>query len=363
MFKTIKVIQWGLGAMGSGVARLLLTKVGVDIVAAFDQDPQKVGQDLGLFLGGDKNGIILQYPPEATGESSDWPEQGNLVILATSSFAREVAPQIELAVKHGLNVVSIAEEMSYPWAQEPVLAERIDALAKENGVSVLGTGINPGFVLDTLILALTGPCLEVKKIRASRINDLSPFGPTVMRTQGVGTSVQEFEEGLANGSIVGHVGFRESINLIAKALGWSLERIEEERSPIVSNVRRETPHVTVEPGQVAGCRHTAIGYVDREVRIELIHPQQVLPQLEGVETGDYIEIMGEPNINLVIKPEIPGGLGTMAMAVNMIPQVLAARPGLVSMAELPVPTALMGDLREILRWRKGEERNPVEGWW
>jgi len=119
-------------------------------------------------------------------------------------------------------------------------------------------------------------------------------------------------------------------------------------------VTRETAHVKVEPGHVAGCKHTAIGYVDGVPKIELSHPQQVLPLLEGIETGDYIDITGQPNLHLAIKPEIPGGLGTMAMAVNMIPQVLAARPGLLNMAELPVPAALMGDVRTLLAWRKGE---------
>ena len=347
----IRVIQWGLGAMGSGMARLMESKTGLKIVGAYDQDPQKIGRDLGDFLGGAENGVRIQQPPNV-GEMSL--EKADLVVLATSSFTKDVAPQIEIALKHSLNVISIAEEMAYPWAQEPELAKHIDSLAKEYGVSVLGTGINPGFVLDTLILAMTGPCLEVDHIKATRINDLSPFGPTVMQTQGVGVSVEAFEAGLQSGEIVGHVGFKESIHLLAKTLGWKLDRIEETRFPIISKVYRETEHVKVEPGHVAGGKHSAIGYVDGVPKIELIHPQQVLPQLEGIETGDYIDISGQPDIHLVLKPEIPGGLGTMAMAVNMIPQVLAARPGLLSMAELPVPAALMGDVRALLTWRKGE---------
>lgn len=346
----IRVIQWGLGAMGSGMARLMQSKTGLKIVGAYDQDPQKIGRDLGDFLGGAKNGVMIQQPPEV-GESL---AKADLVVLATSSFTKDVAPQIEIALQHSINVISIAEEMAYPWAQEPELAKQLDGLAKEYGVSVLGTGINPGFVLDTLILAMTGPCLQVDHIKATRINDLSPFGPTVMKTQGVGVSVEAFEAGLQSGDIVGHVGFKESIHLIAKTLGWKLDRIEETRFPIISKVYRETAHVKVEPGQVAGCKHTAIGYVDGVPKIELIHPQQVLPQLEGIETGDYIDISGQPDIHLAIKPEISGGLGTMAMAVNMIPQVLAARPGLLSMAELPVPAALMGDVRSLLAWRRGE---------
>lgn len=347
----IRVIQWGLGAMGSGMARLMESKTGLRIVGAYDQDPQKVGRDLGDFLGGVENGVKIQLPPNVGDLSL---EKADLVVLATSSFTKDVAPQIEIAVKHSLNVISIAEEMAYPWAQEPELAKHIDRLAKEYGVSVLGTGINPGFVLDTLILAMTGPCLEVDHIKATRINDLSPFGPTVMQTQGVGVSVEAFEAGVQSGEIVGHVGFKESIQLIAKTLGWKLDRIEETRFPIISKVYRETEHVKVEPGYVAGCKHSAIGYVDGVPKIELIHPQQVFPHLEEIETGDYIDISGQPDIHLAIKPEIPGGLGTMAMAVNMIPQVLAARPGLLSMAELPVPAALMGDVRALLAWRRGE---------
>lgn len=347
----IRVIQWGLGAMGSGMARLMESKTGLKIVGAYDQDPQKIGRDLGDFLGGAENGVKIQLPPNVGDRSL---EKADLVVLATSSFTKDVAPQIEIALKHSLNVISIAEEMAYPWAQEPELAKHIDSLAKEYGVSVLGTGINPGFVLDTLILAMTGPCLEVDHIKATRINDLSPFGPTVMQTQGVGVSVEAFEAGLQSGEIVGHVGFKESIHLIAKTLGWKLDRIEETRFPIISKVYRETAHVKVEPGHVAGCKHSAIGYVDGVPKIELIHPQQILPHLEGIETGDYIDISGQPDIHLAIKPEIPGGLGTMAMAVNMIPQVLAARPGLLSMAELPGPAALMGDVKALLAWRKGE---------
>jgi len=351
MMSEIKVIQWGLGAMGSGMARLLTNKVGLRVVAVFDQDPNKLGRDLGELLGQSQYGVLIEEPP-LTDES--WAVQGDVLLLATASFTREVISQIRLAVRHGLNVITIAEEMAYPWAQSPELAQEIDQLGKKYGVTVLGTGINPGFVLDSLIISLTGPCLEVQKITAARINDLSPFGPTVMRTQGVGSTVEEFEAGLETGEIVGHVGFKESINLIARALGWKLERIEETRTPIISNVYRETPYVKVQPGQVAGCRHTATGYVGGEAKIELIHPQQVLPQLENVATGDYIDIYGQPDIHMAIKPEIPGGKGTMAMAVNMIPQVLTARPGLVSMAELPLPAALAGDVRDVLAWRKGE---------
>ncbi len=155
-------------------------------------------------------------------------------------------------------------------------------------------------------------------------------------------AAQAFAAGVADGSVVGHFGFPESLSMIATALGWRLDRIEQSREPIVSAVRRETPFVVVEPGCVAGCRHQATAWRDGKVLIHLDHPQQVHPELGDVETGDRIDILGDPDIHIATAPEIPGGIGTIALAVNSIPGVLAASPGLKTMADLPVPAALMG---------------------
>jgi len=232
--------------------------------------------------------------------------------------------------------------MADPEAQSPALAVEIDELAKMNGVSVLGTGVNPGFVLDQLIVTLTGGCHSVERIEASRVNDLSPYGPTVMKSQGVGTTPEAFQAGVADGSIVGHVGFPESIHLISQALGLGVDRIEQSRVPIISSVYRETPYVKVEPGMVAGCAHTGVGYRGDQEVVRLVHPQQIHPQLENQPTGDYIHIYGKPDVHMSIQPEIAGGKATIGIAVNMIPHVVAATPGLKRMIDLPAPAALMG---------------------
>jgi 4-hydroxy-tetrahydrodipicolinate reductase len=137
--------------------------------------------------------------------------------------------------------------------------------------------------------------------------------------------------------------------MIAAALGVEIDRIEQTVQPIVSEVLRETPFVTVAPGQVAGSRHEAVGYRAGRPFVTLVHPQQVRPELAGVETGDCIEIAGEPEIRLAGSPEIPGGSGTIALAVNMIPRIAAAPPGLYTMAELPVPAALPGPVGGVAR--------------
>ncbi len=332
----IKVSVLGLGAMGSGIAKMVLRKKGLSLVGAYARREAKAGKDLAEVIGLDeKTGVTV-----TTSLDDLLAARADVVIHAVTSFLDEAYPDIVKILSAGQNIISIAEELAYPQVGSPDLTAKIDRLARAGGVSVLGTGINPGFVLDTLILTLTGACIEVKRIKASRVNDLSPFGSTVMRTQGVGTTVEEFEMGLANGTIVGHIGFPESITMIADALGWKLDEIVQTREPIVSNTHRETPYVKVEPGMVAGCRHIGIGMKDGEPLITLEHPQQIHPGEEGVKTGDYIRIEGTPEINMAIKPEIPGGIGTIALAVNMIPQLLNAEPGLMTMVDLPIPRAL-----------------------
>ncbi|MDI3548877.1 MAG: 2,4-diaminopentanoate dehydrogenase [Halanaerobiales bacterium] len=342
--KNVKVVLWGLGSMGSGMAKFLVDKKGVEIVGAIASRKSKAGRDLGHLLELNRElGIRVTNNPEDVIK-----EDVDIVLHATSSFLKDIFPQLELILKKKVNVISIAEEMAYPQAEDEELTKKLDLLAKENNVSLLGTGINPGFVLDLLILTLTGACARVDRIKASRVNDLSPFGPTVMKTQGVGTTAEEFEKGIRDGSIVGHIGFKESISMIADRLGWELDEIVQTREPIISNTHRETPHVKVEPGMVAGCRHIAYGMKDGEQVIVLEHPQQIHPEKEGTETGDYIQIEGVPEINMAIKPEIPGGIGTMAVAINMIPHVVKGKPGLLTMKDLPVPSALMGDIKKLM---------------
>ena len=344
--ENVKVIVWGLGAMGKGVVEMLLSKKGVDIVGAVVRG-DKIGKSMYELTGIERGG----RPDLIAGSYEDVIKEGaaDVVVIATDSYTKTSFDKIKYCLERKINVVSTAEEMAYPQAQSPELAKEMDRIAKENGVTVLGTGINPGLIMDLLVITLTGACIDVETIKAERVNNLSPFGPTVMHGQGVGITVEEFNKRVAENNLDGHIGFPESIRMIADALGWKLsDEIELERAPIISSVYRKAPYAEVQPGDVAGCNMKGYGYVDGELKIEMLHPQQVEPQLEGGTTGDYITIKGTPNINMQIKPEVPGGIGTIAMTVNMIPHVINSRPGLKTMIDLPVPRAIMGDMRELI---------------
>lgn len=346
--ENVKVAIWGFGAMGSGMAKMLLNKKGIEIVGVCDRNAARVGKDMYEVLGIDRAGrqpvIINSNIDEVISEKSC-----DVCLCATDSYTDKAFPRIKAVLEKKINVISTAEEMAYPQAQQPELAAELDKIAKENGVTVLGTGINPGLIMDLLVVVLTGCMTDVTHIEAKRVNSLSPFGHTVMEEQGVGITVDEFNKGLEDGTLAGHVGFPESIRMIADAIGWEVGDIKQQMKPIITSVDRKSPHGFAAAGNVAGVNMTGQGYVDGEVKIDMIHPQQIEPEMEGTFTGDYISLKGTPEVNMSISPEVEGGLGTIAMCVNMIPQVINSEPGLKTMLDLPVPRAIMGDVRSFIK--------------
>ncbi len=342
--RNICVAIWGFGAMGSTMAKTLLKKQGVEVIGVCDMHPDRVGKKISQVLGVPLNG----NPDVTISDNIDQvvlPGKCDICIIATDSFVKHMYEKAIQVMEKGVNVVTIAEEMAYPLAQEPELAKKLDEVAKKNGVSILGTGINPGLVMDLLAILLSACMTDVESVRCERVNSLSPFGPTVMQEQGIGMSVEAFQKGIADGSIAGHVGFAESVMMISDALGLGVDKFAQQMAPIVTNVDRKAPHGFAKAGEVAGVRMTGQGTKEGKVLVDMIHPQQIEPEMEGTQTGDYILLKGTPEVNMSIKPEISGGLGTVAMCVNCIPHVINAEPGLRTMIDIPVPHAIMGDFR------------------
>jgi 4-hydroxy-tetrahydrodipicolinate reductase len=343
--ENVKVIIWGLGAMGGGMADMLLKKKGVEIVGAVGRGA-KIGKSMYDFIEtprGNRPDVMIGAPEDVIIEKA-----ADVVLCCTDSFTKTAFDRLKFVLEKKINVVSSAEEMAYPMAQSPELAKELDKIAKENGVSILGTGINPGLIMDLLVVTMTGCCEEVEHIVSRRVNSLSPFGPAVMEEQGIGITEEEFKKGVETGKLSGHVGFHESIGMIADAIGWKVDKVTQSMEPIVTDVDRKSPYGFAKAGNVAGCAMKGFGYCDGELKIEMDHPQQIEPEQVGVQTGDYVIIKGTPNINMVNSPEVPGGIGTIAMCVNMIPHVINARPGLHTMIDLPVPRAIMGDMRNLI---------------
>jgi 4-hydroxy-tetrahydrodipicolinate reductase len=346
VMKKVKAAIWGFGAMGGGVAKVLLRKQGIEITGVCDIHPNRVNKSIFELLKMERGGhddVIVNPSIEQAILGAD------ICVIATDSFTKKAFPKIKFVAEQGVNIICTAEEMSYPKAQSSELAAEMDKIAKENGVTILGTGINPGLMMDLLAICLTGCMTDVEEVMCKRVNSLSPFGPAVMEEQGVGLSVQAFEEGVQNGSLAGHVGFAESVGMIGEALGWKIDRFEQQMKPIVTTVDRKSAYGFARAGDVAGVNMTGQGYVNGQKKIDMIHPQQIEPEAEGTHTGDYIVLKGSPEVNMQIRPEVDGGIGTIAMCVNMIPHVINSEPGLKTMLDLPVPRAIMGDFRDYIK--------------
>lgn len=344
--ESIKIIFWGLGVIGSEMVKMTLDKVGLEIVGAIDKDKLKVGLKLSEYLNYGNSDVVISDNPVEIIRSV----KADIVVLSIDSFVKSIFPEIELIIENKINCITIAEEMTYPYSIEPNISKQIDNLAKINNVTILGTGINPGFILDSLIIMLTASCKNIKSIRASRVSDLSKLGRTIIKSQGVGTTIQEFEKGTEIGTIKGHIGFAQSIPMIANTLGLKYDEIVESKEPIISNTYRETDTVIVHPGMVAGCNHLAIAYKNNKKIIVLEHTQQIYPQCEGFETGDYIDIYGDGDLHLHITPETPGNIGTAAITINMIPQVLASKSGLKTMIDMQIPHVIENNFVDQLNY-------------
>ncbi len=341
--KNVKVIIWGLGAMGGGVADMLLTKKGIDIVGVAGRG-SKIGTSMFDYIKtekGDREDVLI-----SAAEDVIKPGAADIVILCTDSFTKNAFPRMKFIMEQGINVITSAEEMAYPQAQTPDLAADLDKIAKENGVSILGTGINPGHIMDLLVLVMTGCMTDVEHILSKRVNSLSPFGPVVMEEQGIGIPVDEFNKRKASGTMSGHVGFAESMGMIAEGLGLKVDKFAQDMEPITTDVDRKSPYGFAAKGTCAGVAMTADATLSNGMDVRMEHPQQIEPEQVGVQTGDYVVIKGTPSCNMVNSPEIEGGLGTIAMCANMIPQVINAEAGLHTMITLPIPRAIMGDVRE-----------------
>jgi 4-hydroxy-tetrahydrodipicolinate reductase len=326
----VRVLQHGLGPIGCSVARLVAQRPSLELVGGIDVDPGKVGRDLGQVIGlGRPLGVPVSGDMDAVLAEHDV----DVVLNCTGSSLAAVSAQLAEFVRSGINVISTCEELACPTGENAAHAEALDSLAKEHDVTVLGTGINPGFMMDTLPLLLTTPCQEVRRVVVERLVNASERREPLQRKVGAGKTPKEFDQLVASRK-VRHVGMLESVTAIARGLGWQLERMEETIEPVIAQVPVETQYLRVEPGQVAGVHQTGRGFMGGREVITL----ELRMYVGAPESVDRVRIEGTPNLTNELRG-VHGDLSTAAVVVNCIPQVLAARPGLVTMADLSLPHA------------------------
>ena len=339
----IRAVFWGVGALGRLAAEAAAADARLAIVGAIDHAPEKAGRDLADLTVGVEHGEIVVAPDLDTC-LRELRQPADVLFHMTESSIPVIAPQLHAAVDRGLNVISAAESMFYPALRHPQVAVSLDEAARARGVTVTGTGVNPGFIFDTLVLATASASSQITSIRLNRVVEVAGTGPGDIDHTGFGLSLGDFQEKLEAGQIVGHMGFAESQVLVAERLGLPIDRLEEHWEPVTRDHPITSAIGILEPGHVTGIVQTAVAYrADRPVisaRLAMYYDAaQYEPEV------DEITIEGRHTIHLRIKPSCISILSAAILMVNTAPALVEAAPGLVNVVDLPVSASLRGYVR------------------
>lgn len=328
MKKKIRAIQYGIGPIGASIVKLLREKESVDIVGAIDSDPAKIGKDLAEVVGASDG----PWGVKVSGDSKGVLDQSaDVVMHTTSSSLPKVMDQLLACLDVGSCVVSTCEELSYPYRTHPELAMKLDKAAKESGVALVGTGVNPGFVMDKLAITLSAVSQRVDHVKVLRIVDAAKRRLPLQKKIGAGMTVEEFRSKVKEG-VIKHVGLPESVAMVADSLGLRVDEITETIEPKVASDRVQTEFLTVEAGQAAGVHQIARGLSEGK---ELIY-MELQMYVGAKDPADTIELTGHPNISLVIPGGSHGDIATASVAVNSIAAILEAQSGLRTSRDLAI---------------------------
>jgi 2,4-diaminopentanoate dehydrogenase len=327
---TIRVMLVGLGPIGAAVARQIVERKGYQLVGAVDIDEHKVGRDAGSVIDLDRTLRVKVTPDIGKTIKAAKPD---VAVLCTSSALKSVVDQFEQVLKHRVPIVTTTEEAAYPSRANRRLAKRIDEAARKAKVAVLGTGVNPGFAMDALPIALSAVCERVDSIEVLRVQDARIRRLPFQQKIGAGLTEEQFQRQVDAGT-VRHVGFTESIQMIGDAFGWTVERITDDIEPKIADRPVASELLAVDPGYVCGIVQRGTGYVGGQPVIRL----RLEAYLGAPEAYESVTIEGSPRIHSRVEGGIHGDIATASMAVNSIPAVIAAEPGFRTMRDMRLPS-------------------------
>lgn len=326
----INVIQIGLGPLGIQTAKFIAEKSEVQTVAAVDINVNLKGKSLQDLDSDLSNKIFIHNSVKISIEELE--EKPNVAIITTVSNLKKLIPQIEEVAKFGIPVISTCEELSYPWETQPELSQKLDTLCKKQNIACLGTGVNPGFLMDYLPSVLSSVCKNIEQVTIERIQDATPRRVPFQKKIGAGLDLKAFKEKQLQGTLR-HVGLQESVHLVANSLGMSLDRVTEELEPVISLADIKTKDLNIKAGDARGVEQIANGYQNGNCKVKMLFKAAI-----GEERSyDRISIKGTPSFSSEIDGGINGDIATCAITINSIKSVLRAPAGLHTMADIGVP--------------------------
>ena len=331
--KKLNVLHFGLGPIGLEILKKTSEVHHLNVVAAVDIDPNKVGKDIGELIGTEQKGVKVIDRLDQLASLPD--DVAKVAIHATGSNLENVWPQIKQLLDHGYSVVSTCEELSYPWHRYPQLAKEMNRYAEQKGLAVIGTGVNPGFIMDTMTLCFTSVVNEVNDIKVTRKVDVSKRRVPLQKKVGVTMTEEEFYS-LAKENKIGHVGLEESARLIAYGLGVELISVSNSIHPTIADYDVELALGSLQKGQVSGQHQIVEAKTTdgRTITLELIMSVAVTQE-------DRIELIGNEPLELVVPNGIFGDTATAAMAINTAKIIGSSDfTGVLTMADIKLPRNL-----------------------
>ena len=326
----IKVAQFGLGPIGIESIKLAAEKDWIEVVGGVDIDPAKVGKSLAELTHGHHrlaDAHVYRTFEELVGKSKP-----DVVLHTAGSKADGAIAQIKPMAERGVSVVSSCEELLVPKFRAPKLAEELDAICRKNGARVLGTGVNPGFVMDVLPVCMTGVSRTVEHVYCERVVNATTRRQPLQKKIGSGMDPDEmrrlFREGKA-----GHAGFLESLALVGHAMGWQFTETYELFEPVVAPYDIKTKFFDVKKGQCCGIHQQVVGKVGDVQRVHM----DLKMYLDARDPHDAVKVSGDPPIEVRVNGGVAGDHATVASLVNAIPRVLKAPPGVLLMTDIAVP--------------------------
>jgi 2,4-diaminopentanoate dehydrogenase len=325
----IKVAQFGLGPIGLETLKLAATKPWAEVVGGIDIDPAKIGKTLGELTGIEALGHRLVYSSLRELIADAKPD---IIFHTAVSRFKDAYPQIEPMVRQGISVVSSCEELLFPQLREPKLAAKLDRVCKRARARVVGTGVNPGFVMDVLPVLMTGVSREVRAVHVQRVVNASTRRVPLQKKIGSGWPPAKFRRLFKEGK-AGHAGLKESLALIAHCLNWKARNIVESGDAVVADHKIRTKYLEVKRGQTCGLHQRAEAKVNGKISLTL----DLKMYLDAKDPHDAVQIEGEPPLDVIINGGVAGDQATVAALVNTARALHRAPAGLLLMTDLPVP--------------------------
>lgn len=325
MSDPLRTVHMGLGPIGLQIAIAGFDAGICRPVACADIAPEIAGRSLREVAARDDLPEVTVLPEMAEALDAAREAGADLAVVCTGSHLERIEDQFAAVLERGLCCISTCEELVFPWLRSPEAADRLDGIALQNDVALLGAGVNPGFVLDLLPYVMSRVCVQVSGVHAGRFVDASRRRRQLQEKIGCGMAPEQFRALAAEGRI-GHVGLAESAALLADSLGWPWEEFEESIEPVIADEAIATEYLEVAAGEVRGQhQQLSMGQVTLELVMAL-----------GEEERDEVRIDGSPPVDMVVRGGIHGDVATAGAVINFMRPLTRSRPGLRTVTEVPL---------------------------